>query len=421
MTLGPKTFAPFLATAFVFWPIIAYMGAQGYTGAIAIAALLGLVYVRLRGVRIYALASLCFLGWVVIAGLWAPESKAFLTGNLFAGSFSMDMPGLRFGLTALAGIGIFVATKEVADGAGRRSMGVILGAGFIQFGGVLVTAVFMQDILNLLAPISDPVREMPQNLIRNANAFLLLLPLLLAWLWFHQRRLMALALGLFAFAAFVQTGTQTAIVGTFFMLAGMGLVMWLPKNGFRVMFSALSFYVLAAPALLGWALSLLRESGLPLPRSFFSRSYSWELVSGKITEAPIFGHGPEASHTWKETFGDHPEWLADATARYGDTYAWDVYPVVPIHPHNMPLQVWAETGLIGAFLAAVFLLLLGWRLRDPQDWPPTARFAAAGLIGVAVSIGSFAYSMWNEAYWASVMLAAAAIFLQARHTSSSSS
>ena len=98
MTFGPRTFAPYLAAILVLWPIIAYMGAQGYTGAVAIAALLGLVFIRVKGIRIYAIACLAFIAWVVAAGTWSPEANDLLTGSVLAGSFSMDMPGVRFGL-----------------------------------------------------------------------------------------------------------------------------------------------------------------------------------------------------------------------------------------------------------------------------------------------------------------------------------
>ena len=81
----------------------------------------------------------------------------------------------------------------------------------------------------------------------------------------------------------------------------------------------------------------------------------------------------------------------------------------------MPLQIWAETGMIGASLAAIFLFFLGWCLKAPRDWSPITRNAAAGLVGVNVAVCSFAYSMWNEAFWASSVLAAAIILLQARH------
>ncbi|MEO0607524.1 MAG: O-antigen ligase family protein [Pseudomonadota bacterium] len=419
MTLGPRTFAPLFAAFMVLWPIIGYMGAQGYTGAVALTALLGLAYVRVSGIRVYAIACILFVLWVVAAGTWAPVSKDLITGDLLTGSFSMDMPGIRFALTALAGLGTLVAIWAIATRSSRISLGVIVGAGMVQFVSVIVTALFMPQILNLLAPISDPVGEMPQNLLRNANSFALLMPFLLAWMW-HERsgdywRLFAVGMVLLAFAAFGQTGTQTAMVGTGVMLLCMGVVKLAPKNGFRIIFSTLALYIATAPLLIGVGIQWLKISGVALPESFFSRLYCWEYVRAKIADAPLFGHGPEASHMWKDSFADHPEWLADATVRYGDAISWDVYHIVPIHPHNMPLQVWAETGMIGASLAAIFVLFLGWRLKAPQDWPPTARYAAAGLIGICFALSSFSLSMWNEAYWASVALAAGVILLQARH------
>ncbi len=418
MSLGPKTFAPFLATALIVWPIMAYMGAQGFTGSIAVAALIGLFYVRVEDIRLYAIACVAFALWVVASTFWAPETEGLLTGNLLDGSFSLDMPGIRFGLTVLAGLGVIVAIRAVAPGTSRKSLAIITGALFVQFLGVVVTALFMPQILAALAHISDPVREMPQNLIRNANAFALLLPFLLAWVWHRgETRLWQAAtimIGLIAFAAFALTGSQTSMTGAIFMLACMGLIRLFPQSGFKLIFSSLAFYVVSAPILIGWGLGQLRSLGLPLPRSFFSRSYSWELSSSKIKDAPMIGHGPEASHTWKDTFAEHPEWLAEATARYGDTTVWSAYQVIPIHPHNMALQVWAETGMVGAILAAAFLIFLGWRLESPAQWPPISRYAAAGLIGVSIAICSFAYSMWNEAFWASAIIASGVVLLQAR-------
>ena len=418
MTFGPRTFAPYLAAILVLWPIIAYMGAQGYTGAVAIAALLGLVFVRVKGIRIYAIACLALIAWVVAAGTWSPEANDLLTGSVLAGSFSMDMPGVRFGLTALAGLGVMVATGAIAARSSETSLTVIMAAGCVQFVGVVVTALFMPEILALLAPISDPVREMPQNLLRNATSFLLLMPLLLAWLWHRPGSdwgpLFAVSMYILSVGSFLQIGNQTAAVGAVFMLVAMAIVKWLPRNGFKVIFTSLAFYIVAAPMLLSGAIAQLRATGLPLPKSFFSRSYSWELVGSKIGEAPLIGHGPEASHTWQDTFGDHPAWLADATARFGDSYAWEGYRVVPIHPHNMPIQIWAETGMLGAVLASMFLFFLGWRLKPPEEWPPVSKYAAAGLAGACVAICSFAYSMWNEAFWASIVIASAIIFLRAR-------
>lgn len=402
----------------VLWPVIAYMGAQGYSGAVAIAALLGLFFVRVPNLDRLTIIGAAFTLWVVIASFWGPEAEGLLVGDLGAGSFSIEMPGVRFALTALAGLGIFVATGRVIIGTSRRSLKVIVGAGFVQFMSVVITALFMAQILALLAPISDPVREMPQNLMRNANAFLMLLPFLLAWVWHREASpkwaFAAIGMALASFVAFILTGTQTALMGMVLMLLAMAIVKHFPVNGFKIICGSLAAYIMAAPLLFCVGVAHLRDLGLPLPKSFFSRSYSWELVGTKIAESPLLGHGPEASQVWTDTFGDHPEWLADAAARYGSEYAWQVYRVIPIHPHNMSLQIWAETGLVGAILAAGFVLALGWRLKAPSDWPSISRYAAAGLIGACVAICSFSYSMWNEAFWGSVILASAVVFLQAR-------
>ena len=419
MTLGPRTFAPIFAAFMVLWPIIGYMGAQGYTAVIALTGLLGIFYLRVSGVRRYALAGIAFTLWVIAAGYWSPEAASLLTGSVFTGSFSMDMPGIRFALTALAAMGTLVAIWAIATRSSRISLGVIVGVALAQFFSVVITALFMPQILQLLAPISDPVGEMPQNLLRNANSFALLMPFLMAWMW-HRRtsdylRLAAVGLVLVVFAAFAQTGTQTSIVGTVFMLACMMIVKMAPKNGFRILFTSIAFYIATAPSLLGFGIRVIRETGMPLPESFFSRTYCWEFVRAKIGDAPFLGHGLEASHSWKDSYADHPEWLADAAARYEMGIHWGEYPIVPIHPHNMPLQIWAETGMVGACLAASFVLFLGWRLKAPSEWPPIARYGAAGLVGVCLALSSFSLSMWNEAYWASVALAAGVILLQARH------
>ncbi len=87
---------------------------------------------------------------------------------------------------------------------------------------------------------------------------------------------------------------------------------------------------------------------------------------------------------------------------------------MPGHPHNMALQIWAETGLIGAVLVGFALVLLGFRLPQPDQMREDVRYAIAGVTGVALSLFSFAYNMWNEAFWSTVVLAAVAIILLAK-------
>ena len=160
--------------------------------------------------------------------------------------------------------------------------------------------------------------------------------------------------------------------------------------------------------LIGSAVKLVSQLGIELPGSFQSRVYSWQLVISKSVEEPIIGHGISASKTWRDTYADYPAWLAQLPD------SWSAYPVVPGHPHNMALQIWAETGLIGAVLAALTLVVIGFRLPAPDTLRTDIRYAIAGLVGVVVSLFSFSYNVWNDSFWASIVLAVCGIILLAR-------
>lgn len=413
------SYASYFAGWFLTWPIIAYMGAQGFTGLVAFLAIPVLFWVRPKSLPLYTVIFIAFMGWIIAASFWSPGAKPFIEGSLLEGTFTMDAVAARVVLTALACVAVLLAIRHVPERTGDKSLNLLRVIGFVQAAGVIVTALLMQPIISLIVSSgqSDPA-SMTQNLLRNANAFLLLLPFLVAWLWFQGRRGIAAAFVVLSFLAFVRTGTQTAIFGAVFMFGAMALLYWMPRRGMRVLAAGFAGYILLAPLLLATGLAQLRKLGIPMPDSFVSRSYSWELVGQKILEKPITGHGLEASHSWADTYGDHPQWLADMVAVQGLDQsweqAWSAYRVVPTHPHNMALQVWAETGAIGAVLLAAAILALGWRLKPAFAWSLTSRYAAAGLAGVVLAMFSFAYSMWNEAFWASVALAFAVILLQAR-------
>ena len=85
----------------------------------------------------------------------------------------------------------------------------------------------------------------------------------------------------------------------------------------------------------------------------------------------------------------------------------------------MALQIWAETGVVGAVLAGLTLVLIAFRLPMPKTLRPDVRYAIAGLVGVVASLFSFSYSVWNDSFWASVVLAACAIILLSRRNRAS--
>ena len=404
------SYAPLLAAAFVLWPLMGLLGGQGYAPLLALAALPALAFARPKWPPAsYAVLAALFVAWAAVSEAWSPASKGFVSGSLLDGDFAVKAASLRIVLAAVFGMIAAAGAMRIAEGTAQVSSRVMTGAFAVQGLILTVTTLFAGPLIAAIYG-DDPhrVNEGMQNIGRNANAFALVLPILISDLAARPGRTWRILVALLAVVSlliFARADSQTAIIGILFMAAAMGLVHMLGGMGFRVLFVSLAAYVASAPLLIGTLLRLLDAYGIMLPGSFQSRAWSWHVVIGKIAEKPVTGHGIAASATWRETYAEHPDWLARVPE------FWARYQVVPGHPHNMALQIWAETGMIGAVLAGFALAMLGFRLPRPDAMRADVRYAIAGLAGMALAQFSFAYSMWNEAFWSSVILAAVGIIL----------
>nr|WP_321359958.1 O-antigen ligase family protein [uncultured Hyphomonas sp.] len=404
------SYAPVLAAAFVLWPIMGLLGGQGYTPLLALAALPALALARPKWPpALYAIPAILFVIWVVIGEAWSPVSTGLVSGSLAEGNFGVKASSVRIVLTAAFALLAVGGALRIADGRAQVSTRVMLGAFAAQGLILAITTIFSGPLLRAVYG-TDPNEVVSgiQNLERNANAFALILPVLIAYLSVRPQFLWKPVVALLVVASllfFMRLDDQSAVAGLVLMMVAMGLVRALPVHGFRVLFTAIGAYIAAAPTVIGTVVGLLEAYNIDMPGSFRSRVWSWHIVLGKIAERPVTGHGISASKTWEDTYADHPDWMA----RLPDF--WAAYKVVPGHPHNMALQIWAETGMIGAVLVAFSLVLLGFRLPQPNKMREDIRYAIAGMTGVAFSLFNFAYNMWNEAFWSSVVLAAIAIIL----------
>ena len=99
------SYAPILAAAFVLWPVMGLLGAQGYGPLLALAALPVLAIARPKTPpAIYALMALVFVGWAALSDMWSPASRGFISGNLLEGNFAIRAAGVRIVLTAVFGM-----------------------------------------------------------------------------------------------------------------------------------------------------------------------------------------------------------------------------------------------------------------------------------------------------------------------------
>ena len=393
------------------WPLLAVLSTQGFAPLVGLTGLAALAFARPKlPPAAYAVVFILFIAWAAASEIWSPHAGQLITGNLLEGNFAVGARSLIVTLTGLfAVLTIAAATRTNLTARARRLL-------FAAFGlhGVfaIIASIFSGPIIAAIygtAP-QDALQGV-QNINRTINSFGLVLPLIvaaLAWRFGLIGMMAAAAITALATRAAIEADSDAAILSVIGMVAGFGLVALLPKNAYRVLFGLTAGYILAAPLLMMGLIRGLSGIEAGLPGSFRSRLWSWEAVIDRIAEAPLIGHGLSASRTWRETFAAHPEKLADLEPIWAD------YPLIPGHPHNMPLHIWAETGLVGALLAAGALILLAIRLPPPGHLRADLRFAVAGVAAASISLFSFAYSVWNEAFWAGLALLAASLILLSR-------
>ncbi|WP_298913351.1 O-antigen ligase family protein [uncultured Algimonas sp.] len=169
-----------------------------------------------------------------------------------------------------------------------------------------------------------------------------------------------------------------------------------PTAGLRLSLGALVGSVLFAP-LVGIAARLSGEGLMArLPMSWDHRLRMWDYSLSRIGEAPWFGHGLDRSRTM----------AGDFTTRIGV----DI-PFVSLHPHNVGLQTWMETGLVGAFLLTLALVSLYRPLKTLAGGSPWRAGAVSGLLMGATVGGAVTVGAWQYWWWGLIVLALSLVLL----------
>jgi O-antigen ligase len=115
----------------------------------------------------------------------------------------------------------------------------------------------------------------------------------------------------------------------------------------------------------------------------------WRFAAERIKEKPIFGWGLDAS---RDMPGMHDK--VDLPVGNGATVQVEM---MPLHPHNNPIQIWLELGIPGAVIAVGLIVLLLRRLSAP-DIEPGVRSVALATLVAALVIACLSYGMW-QGWW----------------------
>jgi O-antigen ligase len=125
------------------------------------------------------------------------------------------------------------------------------------------------------------------------------------------------------------------------------------------------------------------------------RLYIWEFTAENIAQHPLRGWGMNAARV-----------LPGGKGQLFDEYRQrELGHIMPLHPHNLPLQMWLELGLPGALVLSTLVAMLLMRLTRP-DVERTLSTIACGQFATGFVIWSFSFGAWQSWWLVSLWLAA---------------
>ncbi|MBI5164231.1 MAG: O-antigen ligase family protein [Magnetospirillum sp.] len=294
-------------------------------------------------------------------------------------------------IAMVLGMGLIASLDS--DERNTAAMAVLRG-GMLLSGLLLAGELYFHLVLPALRSVGIRLSDDSRNHLNNACAALAVLfwPLVnLAMV----RRGPTLATGVFIFGAFalIQGNSLTPLMSAI----GGGLAFAAVVNFGR---RAVSWLVglavgalVAMPVVVTVVLEILSPRRLiDVPWHLQHRLRIWRFALSKWREHPLGGWGFDSSRAIP---GASDPLTGLSFVQYAEN--------MPLHPHNNIIQLWLEGGLIGVVLFAVFLALLGGRIRRLED--PRQMGYASATVTTFLLLGSISFGMWQNWWLATAVLA----------------
>ncbi|HYD87737.1 MAG TPA: O-antigen ligase family protein [Vitreimonas sp.] len=372
------TSAIVIAAFFALLPAVSAGGAMGLPVLMCLAAVLAfrpsLLQQAVENKLIALLALLAFWGWALAASAWSAQP-----GYAQAGKLAALVPlGLMFAAAAGA-----QRNRDLTQASGVAAFAVLTA--------LMVIEALWDMPLNRAANPEIPPGEVVRNINRGAAVVLALTWGAAASLLANDRggwaRVVLAASALLA----MPLGLWANLVAFLIGLVAFAVAYSAPRFAVMSVSAGLAFWMIAAPFATPLILANQRLVDA-LPLSWAARVGIWDYVCARIMEQPWLGHGLDASRA-----------VTDQIAVRGIDMS-----AVPLHPHSGSLQIWYETGAVGAALAAATLLAGGWAVsRAFAKNRPAAAAAAATLASLGI-IANVSFGIWQE-WWNATMFVAAAL------------
>jgi O-antigen ligase len=347
-------------------------------------------------VRFLAVPAIVALAWGWLSALWAIDPGLALSR------------AAKLSAVTLVGTILFAAILDLPERR-RRQVGAALAAGLVL--AITIIAIDLASVGGVRRLFRDDESYLGMAGLNNGTTLvtLLLWPAVLwiwrfgaspgrtGWRWVAPLPIIALAYLL------TRLESQSAGVAFYVGAAAFVTVAAAPLAMSRVMALVAAAGTLGAPWLVLTLLDprKMMEWFAGLPTTSIHRLHIWDFTVDRIFERPFLGWGLDSSRVMpgRDTMVSdlHPD-LPEGIYQHMQ--------LLPLHPHNAPLQLWLELGLPGAALFALITggLLFGMGRRIGNRLG--AGIAAAVLV-VALALSSFSYGIWQTWWLAALWFAAA--------------
>jgi len=378
-------------------PLVSHAGGLGMAPLVFILGILGLVIAvktkrfEFTNVQIVLAA---FLTWLCLTALWSPYRPDDLLTN-YLKLFLMVM--------------IFYWSRPLFEYAGRRRprrLQHLLMAMMFFTVGILIIDLLSDLGLTLLFNPADDFNEKILRIIdaeMNLGHSITILVLLAAPTALLMRAKLSkklsspaiiLFLALVAWAAWLNNLT-VGLLGLSGVIVGVIAGYVFPRRMPQILLALAIGFIMLAPMIAFFASNYAANTPADLPLSWDHRLRMWGYCWQVIADHPLRGAGFDASRTFNETY----------IAKDGREIT-----TVSLHPHNAGIQIWAETGLIGALLASAVIVTL---FKPVTEFTQNRDSAAAvcGVIIAVIIISSLTYGAWQFWWWGSVFFAVGTLHL----------
>lgn len=393
-----------LAVPAVMAPLLALFSPRAIT-PLVIATALAVVFLAIRdrrrpafiGRHLIITFSLLFV-WCLASAVWSPD--AWLAGR----------GALKLAGSVLVGSLIFAFAAQRGGPTAARTVGYALAAGVAATIALLFIEVAFGAPLSILIRGTLPAVEWYGHFWFNPSAAVLSLFIwpvaFLAWRRWGAIAALAMIGAVAAMNVAIGYSTAAGAVGIGIVGAVAGY-RWRRGAAIAVVL-AFAVVMFAAPTVSGKIVGPSTLAGAPekVRQILTHRLYIWRFAAERIAEHPVRGWGMNASRS-----------IPGGKDHAFDPWRGDVGENLPLHPHNLMLQVWLELGLPGVVLFIVLAALMLVSLARPAVGRP-AIAVRIGLACTALLVFSASYSTWSSWWLAALWLAAAvtaAVTVPAHH------